>query len=90
MLRPCGVRQAVEATSDLLQQTSGGQARQDDPGRIDGVQIAGAQQPLLAGQIEDALGVGVGCMDRSMFRLFVLDLRIPGGTKPARQIRLTQ
>ncbi len=34
--------------------------RQDDPGRIDGVQIAGAQQPLLAGQIKDALGVGVG------------------------------
>ncbi len=28
--------------------------------RINGTQIAGAQQPLLADQIEDALGVGTG------------------------------
>lgn len=30
---------------------------QNDPRRTDGVQIACAQQPLLAGQIEDALSV---------------------------------
>jgi hypothetical protein len=45
--------------------------RQDDPWRIDGVQIAGAQQSLLAGQTEDALGVSVGEHGWSMFRLFV-------------------
>ena len=53
-----------------VQQTSGGEARQDNPWRTDGVQIDGAQQPLLACQIEDALGVSVGGHDRQMFRLF--------------------
>ncbi|CQR42176.1 protein of unknown function (plasmid) [Thiomonas sp. Sup16B3] len=69
--RPVGVRQTVQATPNLFQQASGGQARQDDPGRIDGVQIAGAQHPLLAGQNEDALSVCVGEHGWSMFRLFV-------------------
>lgn len=54
------IRQTVQATPHLLQQTRGGQARQNDPRRTDGVQIAGAQQPLLAGQFEDALSVGTG------------------------------
>ena len=71
VLRSLRVRQAVQTTPDLLQQASGGQARQDDPGRVDGVQIAGAQQPFLADQIEDALGVGVGAHGWSMVRLFV-------------------
>ena len=35
------------------------------------IQIAGAQQPLLAGQIEDALIVGTGEHGWSMFRYFV-------------------
>jgi hypothetical protein len=65
------IGQAVETAPDPVQKTSSGQARQDDPGRIDGVQIAGAQQPLLTGQIEDTLGVGVGEHGGSMFRLFV-------------------
>ena len=46
-------------------------ARQDDPGRADGVQIAGAQQPSLAGRIKDALGVGLGEHGRRMFHYFV-------------------
>jgi hypothetical protein len=61
---------AVQATPDPVQQTSGGQACQDDPGHVDGVQIAGAQQPLLAGQIEDALAVGAGGHGRIMFHVF--------------------
>jgi hypothetical protein len=65
---PVGVRQAIEAATDLFQLASSGQARQDDPGRVDGAQIAGAQQPLLAGQIEDALGVGVCEHGVSMFQ----------------------
>jgi hypothetical protein len=69
--RPLRIWQAVQPASDSVQNASGGQARQDDPGRIDGVQIAGAQQPLLVGQIKDALGVGVGEHGESMFRLFV-------------------
>lgn len=60
----------VQATPDPVQQTSGGQACQDDPGHVDGVQIAGAQQPLLAGQIEDALAVGAGGHGRIMFHVF--------------------
>ena len=64
------VRQAVEATPDPVQQASGGQARQDDPGRVDGVQIAGAQQTLLTGQIEHALAVGVGGHGSGMFHIF--------------------
>jgi hypothetical protein len=66
-----GLRQAVQATPNPVQQTRSGQAGQDDPRRIDGAQIAGAQQPLLAGQTEDALGMGVGKHGRSMFLLFV-------------------
>jgi len=57
--------QAIEAAPDPVQQASGDQARQDDPGRVDGVQIAGAQQSLLAGQIEHALAVRVGGYGRS-------------------------
>ncbi|OJX02320.1 MAG: hypothetical protein BGO72_01065 [Burkholderiales bacterium 70-64] len=71
MSREAGAIQwAVEAASNPVQQTSGGEARQDNPWRTDGVQIDGAQQPLLACQIEDALGVSVGGHDRQMFRLF--------------------
>ena len=64
------VGQAVEAAPDPVQQTSGGQAREDDPGRADGVQIDGAQQSLLASQIEDTPGVGVGRHGWSVFHLF--------------------
>jgi hypothetical protein len=62
--------QAVEAAPKLVQQAVGGQARQDDSGRIDGIKITGAQKPLLAGQIENALSMGEGGHGRSMFRLF--------------------
>ena len=65
------VGQAVQATPDPVQQASGGQARQNDPGRVDGVQIARAQQSLLAGQIEDALAVRVGGHGRIVFHIFV-------------------
>ena len=71
MLGPLGFRQAVQTTPNPFQQTGGGQALQDDPGRIDGVQIAGAQQPPLAGQSEDTLGVDLGGHGPSMFRRFV-------------------
>ena len=60
VLRTRMAGQAIEAAPDLVQQASSGQPRQDDPGRVNGVQIAGAQQPLLAGQSEDALDVGTG------------------------------
>ncbi|BAP88789.1 succinate dehydrogenase flavoprotein subunit [Burkholderiales bacterium GJ-E10] len=52
--------QTVKTTPDPFQQSCGSHAREDDPGRADGVQIAGAQQPSLASQIKDALGVGLG------------------------------
>jgi len=68
--RSLRIRQAVQTAPDPFQNASGGQARENDPGRIDGVQIDGAQQPLLAGQIEDALGVGGGEHGVSVFRLF--------------------
>lgn len=60
VLRYRMIRQSIEAAPHPVQQTSVDQTRQDDPGRTDGIQIDGAQQPLLAGQIDDALGMGVG------------------------------
>jgi hypothetical protein len=38
--------QAVKAVPDPVQQAGGDQARQDDPWRVDDVQIADAQQPF--------------------------------------------
>lgn len=52
-------------------------AGKNDPGRAHGVQIAGAQQPSLAGQIKDALGVGIGGHDESMFRIFSINVNLP-------------
>lgn len=49
--RSLRVRQSVQATPHPLQPATGGQARQDDPGRLNGVQIAGAQQSLAADKI---------------------------------------
>ena len=43
-LRHLCIRQAIETTTDPLQQPSGIQPRKDNPWCIDGVQIAGAQQ----------------------------------------------
>jgi hypothetical protein len=63
--------QALEIAADLVQQVGGRQARQNEPGWVDGTQVAGAQQPFLADQNEDALSVGVGKDGESMFRLFV-------------------
>ena len=71
MFRSLVVRQAVQATPNPLQQASGGQARQDNPGRIDRVQIAGAKQSFLADKSQDSRGVSIGKHDVSMFRLFV-------------------
>jgi len=61
----------LKTTPDPYHQSCGSHARQDDPGRAEGVQIAGAQQPSLASQIKDALGVGLGEHGWNMFRFFV-------------------
>jgi hypothetical protein len=62
--------QTVETAPDFIQQTSGRQPCQDDPGHFDGVQITGAQQTFLTGQVKEALGMSVGEHDGSMFHLF--------------------
>ena len=69
--------QTVKTTPDPFQQSCCSHARQDDPGRADGVQIAGTQQPSLAGQIKDALGVGVRGHDQSVFRISSINVNLP-------------
>lgn len=63
--------QAVQAPPHPFQQASSGESREDDAGRVDGIQIAGANQPLLAGQAKNALGVGIGVHGQILFQYFV-------------------
>ena len=59
MLGSMAIRYTVKATIDSFHETGVGQARECNPGRLDGVEIAGTQQSLPREQIEDASGMGV-------------------------------
>jgi hypothetical protein len=64
--------QSVDAAPSLFQQAAGCHSRQHYPGSSDSIEVTGAQHPLLASQIKDALGVGVVAHGRqSMFHIFV-------------------
>jgi hypothetical protein len=66
VFRKLGIRQTVKTASDFFQLPCGRESCQRNPRRTQCLQIAGAQHPFAASEIEDALWVGgKGCSEIS-------------------------